>query len=211
MRPIEYALKTYSGYTIDGMPYLAHLQEAATVLLEYGYASPLALELIFYHKEPPQDFDPSLTDALDFLNPHLEKSEPYLQARWITKWKQLNAPDWLPTALRVLLAIRIAIIRNALRGGNSTIKGYSEYREQRDSFQEAYYVPGVCDEVWEGYRRLLRSTTTNQTSNSSPKTLDPNPRRTIAGNLETLAQQTDNPETSRILVCISRNIVEGKV
>jgi (p)ppGpp synthase/HD superfamily hydrolase len=90
------------------------------------------------------------------VNRRERKSRTYQRVRQqLDQWLRSGQPEgfgWVPRALRVKVADRLANVRASLKQDSSLL---GMYRKERRAFRDVYYVPGVCNAMWVEYDRLL--------------------------------------------------------
>ena len=163
------AVKAHAGQKYGDEPYTVHLDEVEEVLVEFGFDDELhraAAQLHDTLEDTPLlpgrimvDFGVPFGMATLFVtddeggNRRTRKWKTYVRAiRVIVAWEQDRKEAWVPLAVRVKLADRIANIRRS-RGGNLM----KMYRKERETFRLAYYSDLMdVGDMWNEYDNLFR-------------------------------------------------------
>lgn len=172
-----FAIWAHDEQQYGDQPYVVHLDEVVALLREFGVTDDDSIAAGFLHdvledsKLTRYDdlgvFSSTTRKAMIFCtdaeghNRKTRKEATYERCRqeinqWLAHAREPELfPDpmtWLPTAVRVKVADRLANIRNCIANKPDLL---SMYRKERFSFRDAMYVAGMCDDMWSEYNRLL--------------------------------------------------------
>lgn len=161
----EFAVKAHGDQMYSMLfPYVTHLDQVKEILREYGYCKD-DYQITAYLHDVLEDTAVTVDDlvynvpdnvlmAVQFLTDEPgttrkeRKDATYeLRGKQAKLWRMY---DWMPLALRVKLADRIANIR----ASRDTPYMDMYFREWHD-FHDAYYIKGICNEMWAEYSHIM--------------------------------------------------------
>lgn len=172
-----FAIWAHGDQMYGDKPYVSHLDDVVAILREFGYTDDDTIAAGFLHDvlEDSQiaryddlgAFSQTVRSIMAFCtdaegpNRKIRKAITYARCHdQIESWKMHggdpdNFPDpkaWIPSAVRVKLADRIANVRNCFAFKPELV---GMYRKERFTFRDALYVPMMCDAMWNEYNRLM--------------------------------------------------------
>ena len=168
-----YALKVHADQRYGTRPYAFHLDAVASVLMEYGHSDVRVLQAAYLHDTVEdcegidaealraEGYEAGVVSAVLFCSdeegPNRKARKRLTYARWrqtIEAWRAApGSMAWVPDAMRVKLADRLANVRQCVSDAN---KGLHEmYRKERETFRGALHAEGVADTMWAEYERIL--------------------------------------------------------
>ena len=160
-------------------PYIVHLDEVVAILRDFGHEDDEHVAAGFLHDVLEDSgmvrYDdlgattPAVRRAVMFCtdsdgtNRKERKAATYQRMRgevnqWLAHAREPEMfPDpmtWIPMAIRVKLADRLANTRHCIATDNKGL--LSMYRKESFAFRDALYTPGVADPMWAEYDRLMK-------------------------------------------------------
>lgn len=179
IRARHFAEWAHGDQKYGDQPYVAHLDDVVGILREYGRTDDDFVVAGYLHdvledsKIARYDdlgaFSETVRQAMLFCtdaegkNRKERKAATYARCHHqIMLWLEhdMNPKDfpdpmaWIPLAVTVKVADRLANIRNCIATGNHGL--LDMYRKERQTFLNAMFVRGVCDKMWVEYDRLFR-------------------------------------------------------
>lgn len=157
-----------AGQLYDNRPYSSHLKQVVAILTEFGYLDEETRQAGYLHdilEDTPVTMDDLL--AQGFSRPvvwavcfctdeegHNRKTrKEFTYARMRQAIGERPDEPEVHRGVRVKLADRLANIRYCIATKNKGL--FKMYRKEEVAFGQALRHPGICDEMWVEYDRLL--------------------------------------------------------
>jgi len=170
----KFAAEAHAGQLYGILPYAVHLDAVEAVLIDYGYTDAVHRDGAQTH-DIVEDTDLTAKDLLDAGIPDevvavalfcTDEDGPNRKTRKALTYKRVHALlslylkdhdayPYVPTAIRVKLADRLANVRACVRQGAEGRGLLKMYRREAVAFREALYHPGMADTMWEEYDKLM--------------------------------------------------------
>ncbi len=172
-RARAFAVEAHGAQTYGGAPYVMHLDAVAAILVEFGFGGGEIAQIAYLHDTvedcegvdaaalAAEGFSEAVIQAVLFCTdaegPNRKSRKSLTYARWrasIDAWvADPDAEAWVPDAVRVKLADRLANVRQCVVGGNQGL--FDMYAAERASFREALAAEGIAEAMWAAYDGLL--------------------------------------------------------
>jgi (p)ppGpp synthase/HD superfamily hydrolase len=172
MKARTFAARKHAGQKYGEHDYLVHLDEVVAVLREFGYDDPESLTAGWLHDvmedqgesyfELEKQFGAEVAQMVLFVTDAEGPNRKERKAKTMRRiGYQVDAHargagkvrPWLPKAVRVKLADRIANVRACVRDGKS--RKLRMYRKEHPAFHEALFVEGWADRMWDELNGLF--------------------------------------------------------
>ena len=176
-RARDFAIWAHDDQMYGELPYVVHLEDVVGILRQYGFTDDDTVAAGYLH-DVLEDSKLARYDDLGFVSENVRramlfctdaegatrkerKAETLARCRGeIHYWKAhardpKDFPDamtFLPMAVRVKVADRLANLRNCIANNPSLLQ---MYQKEGMAFYAALYTPGICDTMWSEYRTLL--------------------------------------------------------
>ena len=157
-----------AGQMYGRMPYIHHLRQVVAILYEYGYKDDETIQAGYLHDTLEdtsltmddlldRGFSPAVVRAVCFCTDEEGRNRKTRKAATYKRMiKEITTyPDdpEVHRAVRVKLADRLANIRNCIANFNEGL--FKMYKGEEATFAQALRYPGIADEMWAEYDRLM--------------------------------------------------------
>ncbi len=171
-RARDFAVTAHKDHSYGGQPYWTHLDTVASILHEFGWDSPSALQAAYLHDavEDCENIDAKVLQNAGFSQDVVEmvlfctdeqgpnrktrKKRTYQRMKSaLQQWQNdANAHPATPWGVRVKLADRLANVRQCVAQNNQGL--LAMYRRESETFRQALFIPGMADAMWSAYEAL---------------------------------------------------------
>lgn len=175
-RARELAARAHANQQYGTQPYMVHLNDVAELLWQFGYYDAAHRDAALLHdilEDTPTTVQDLMAEKMcDIVisvvmfctdepghNRKTRKALTYKRVHALLSLylKDKDAYAYVPTAIRVKLADRLANIRACVCQGDKGRGLLKMYQREAKDFREALYHPGIADAMWAEYDKLMEA------------------------------------------------------
>ena len=153
-----YAIKAHGDQKYGDKPYIVHLEEVVSHLINYsndvhtvGYLHDILEDTDISYKEIRDIFGEFIADCVSIVTDEPGSSRNERKKK--TYVKMANVQGLLEVALIVKAADRLANIQASVKGNNA--KMLAMYKSEHSVFTTSVYRPELCDDLWKKITKAL--------------------------------------------------------
>lgn len=158
----NFAIAAHSDQKYGDEPYVAHLDAVAEIVRSYGtnavilaYLHDILEDTSVYFDKLCSIYGGFTARCVSFMSKPLRGSRAQKNKSMNERVARLKSSDRALYALVFIVkpADRLANVRASAEGSH---KGWmKQYRREHSEFKNAFYIPGLCEEIWYELDRLF--------------------------------------------------------